>query len=59
MTQFAILVSGASGQLCRRIIEILLEQRLVRSSPQCELRESNRTLLTGALILLFADFDDL
>jgi len=59
MTQFPILVSGASGQVGRRVIEILLEQETGSIIATTRTPGKQKDLADRGVDLRFADFDDL
>jgi NAD(P)H dehydrogenase (quinone) len=59
MTQSPILVSGASGQVGRRAIEILLEQKTGPIIATTRTPGKQKDLADRGVDLRFADFDDL
>jgi NAD(P)H dehydrogenase (quinone) len=59
MTHLPILVSGASGQLGRRVIEILLQQQNCQIIATTRTPGTHQNLADRGVDLRFANFDDL
>jgi len=59
MTQLPILISGASGRLGRRVIEILLEQKLGPIIATTRTPNTQADLAEQGVDLRFADFDEI
>jgi NAD(P)H dehydrogenase (quinone) len=59
MTQLPILISGASGQLGRRVIEILLEQKLGPIIATTRTPDKQAAFAEQGVDLRFADFDEI